>query len=320
MITNANLFAAALYYFGLENVSHADNGMTERIRRAFNAAYQDIFLYPEAGQLRTQRAGYYLQKPAQITGCNFTAGSYTFTGGALQPWMVGCSFRISGELPDNRVTSWDGVNTGTLQNPIINPGLPGTGAIYQDAYLMPQNFLSFMGNCYLDGTWLELQPLQFRENQLYKEYPNRPIDGYGLQTAVVDRIRVGRPIGYWMIPAVVQNQGWYQQYLGVWPLPYQGHMIVFDIEINAPEITTTMLTGPSAATSYIPIPNGCHESVFLPLALLMLATEPHFQQSKAANLEPKSVVMERLSKMFPQRQAGSIMRPPYWMPLQHTYV
>ena len=236
--------------------------------------------------------------------------------GPIPPQAVGCTFRIAGEAMDTKILSYDpDTQTGTLQDAITQFSTAnGGGTLYFDSFPLDSDVMAVKGNVFLDGTWLELQALQYRQNQLYKEYPNRPIDGYGLQTAILDRIRVGRPVGYWIMPGLVQNQAWYVQNMQVWPMPREMHQIQYDVEVNAPNLLLNDFTGPNAATTYTPMPATMHETILLPMARIFLAIDPHFQESKRAVLEPIEAIKERLSKLNPQRQLGAVIRPPYWGP------
>ncbi len=302
MLTNNDVYSIALSYFGLEDPSHADAGLNERIRRAFNWAFQRLFSQgPE--WLRQQDFAAVIRAPRVINNLVVTQYGTATSSGDITTDMVGSSLRIAGEMALNELTS-----TTSLLRPILQPSCTTSATQWGDCVLLPPNFIGVAGNVFLDGTSLELQPLFYRGNQIYKTWPHHPLDGYGVRGGIVERFRVGRPIGYWVQPANQLNgTGINQQRLRVWPQPDADHTVQCEIEIGPPEVQLADLQ----TTNLVSVPVGWHESIFLPLVLINLSQDPHFLPSKKAGLETEESVLQTLGALDPQPQGGEQMRLPY---------
>lgn len=127
MPSAANFRAYAMPYIGQQNVAAIPANASTRMLQCLNQTLQEIFRNEHQETLSAQVRG-----PTSITLGQVTQGSTAVTFAGYQPWMQGCTLRISGDALSN---AFDKRNaTLTLRSPYQGPtqtDVPAT--IYQDS-------------------------------------------------------------------------------------------------------------------------------------------------------------------------------------------
>jgi hypothetical protein len=166
-----------------------------------------------------------------------------------------------------------------------------------------------------------LQPLFYKDNQLYKQWPAFPVDAYyTLQTNLYLWIKIGIPTGYYVQPLQKQVGPNWGFRLMIWPVPNSPRTLKWDQEIAAPSLSLTdlelnLIGTNTAPTKAVAMPGGMHESVLLPLARNALSSYPHFLESKRAFIATEAAnALSLLKEINPKRQNGAQIRPEYFMP------
>jgi hypothetical protein len=311
MLKNQDLYNDLIGYLGNEpGTGPADEDL--RILQAINAAMQDVYTSgPEF--VRETRVALRFAQPQTVT-FGATQGSTATTGTPFAASMVGCTIRINGEDVDNEIVSPTSVLVPILQGSSSN----FSGTVYFDSAQLPPNVIKVSGNVFIDDTPRELKPFQFKENQLWKQYPIWMWDPYCTNRAsLIVRSRPAYPVGYWVEPMQANSPAsLFSLRLRIWPVPEQPHVVKLIAETSAPQLVLTDLEiGSPTPANILPIPGGLHETVLLPLARFRLSSYPHFLPTKRELVIAEGqTALDNLRKIRPQQQSGATLRPPYFLP------
>ena len=309
MLTNQAIYNDLLGYLGIEPGNGAPD-TDQRILQDINAALQDIYTNgPDYIRRQRQTARY--QAPWQVQ-IGVTTGSNVTTGTAFTAAQIGCLIRIDGEDVDNEVT---GPNS--LLNSIVGTTRTASGTVYCDSVTLPANCIGVEGNCFLDDTARELQPLKFQDKTLFKENPTWAIDPYYVtRSTTFIRSRIGFPEGYYLENCQINTGSTFGLRMRIWPVPQMPYAVKFMGIMVAPSLALADLEiGAGTPTKTTPIPGNLHETTLLPLARKRLSSYPHFlAEKRPLVLEEAAQALTNLESISPQPQTGAKLRVPYRAP------
>lgn len=313
MLTNAAVFQDLLGYFGAEELAHLTPDQPQQICNALNAALQ-LMWSKGPHWLRQGRDSGALFAPITLSGLTLTRGTKTIAGAGITSAMIGQSIVIAGENQAalNEITSLTTVLNPTFQANTVN----ATATVYTNAIVLAPGVQAVATRVVMDGQW-ELTPAERKERDRNWSNWFWLNNDYGFRGArgMIDN-RVGCPSIYWVESMITQTTGVRQQRLCVYPMPSKDRLIEYECTYSAPSVTLSALlpaaNSGTGDTAYIPIPEGYHESILLPIARAELTALPNFQSSKVPLVQAGAAkALNILDALEPQEQGGVDLKPQY---------